>query len=287
MAKIGLVLEGGGMKCAYGAGVLDRFLDEGISFDYVIGVSAGAANGASFVAGQRGRNIRFYTKHLNEKGYSGLSSYLRTGDLFGLDYIYSTLSNSDGADPLDYEKIMKNSTRFEVVATNAITGDPVYFTKESFVKDDYKEIKASSAMPAACKPVYINRMPYFDGGIADPLPIDRAFKTGCDRVVVITSKPRDYVRKAEKHRWFYTTKCSQYPKMIEMLNDHHISYMMEFNHMYDMEKKGEVFVIAPSRPLQLSTFSKDAQANMDIYNLGFIDYEDSKKSLKKFMEGNQ
>ena len=103
-----LVLEGGGMKCAYTAGILDAMMDNGVTFDYCIGVSAGSANGVSFVAGQRGRNIRFYTEHINEKGYFGLSSFLKTGNLFGLQYIYGTLTNSGGADPLDFDAFMKS-----------------------------------------------------------------------------------------------------------------------------------------------------------------------------------
>lgn len=95
--KTGLVVEGGGMKCAYSAGILDRFLDEHITFDYCIGVSAGSANVASYLAGQRGRNLRFYVDHLHEPGYMGVKNLLRTGQFFGLQYIYQTLTNSDGA----------------------------------------------------------------------------------------------------------------------------------------------------------------------------------------------
>ena len=86
--KTGLVVEGGGMKCAYSAGILDRFLDEHITFDYCIGVSAGSANVASYLAGQRGRNLRFYVDHLHEPGYMGVKNLLRTGQFFGLQYIY-------------------------------------------------------------------------------------------------------------------------------------------------------------------------------------------------------
>ena len=103
--KTGLVVEGGGMKCAYSAGILDRFLDEHITFDYCIGVSAGSANTASYLAGQRGRNRRFYVEHLMEPGYMGVKNLLRTGQFFGLQYIYATLTNSDGADPIDYPAI--------------------------------------------------------------------------------------------------------------------------------------------------------------------------------------
>lgn len=106
--KIGLVVEGGGMKCAYSAGILDKFLDDHIQFDYCIGVSAGAANTLSYLAGQRGRNLRFYTGHLSDPRYLSVHSLIRTGNLFGLQYIYGTLTNSDGKDPIDYDAIMKN-----------------------------------------------------------------------------------------------------------------------------------------------------------------------------------
>ena len=133
--KTGLVVEGGGMKCAYSAGILDRFLDEHITFDYCIGVSAGSANTASYLAGQRGRNLRFYVDHLNEPGYMGIRNLLRTGQFFGLQYIYQTLTNSDGADPIDYPAIVENPAEFELVATDAATGKPVYFTLDLDVLD--------------------------------------------------------------------------------------------------------------------------------------------------------
>ena len=98
--KTGLVVEGGGMKCAYSAGILDKFLDDDITFSYCIGVSAGAANTLSYLAGQRGRNLRFYTEHLSDPRYLSVRSLVHTGNLFGLQYIYGTLTNSDGADPL-------------------------------------------------------------------------------------------------------------------------------------------------------------------------------------------
>jgi len=117
--KIGLVVEGGGMKCAYSAGILDKFLDDHIQFDYCIGVSAGAANTLSYLAGQRGRNLRFYTEHLSDPRYLSVHSLIRTGSLFGLQYIYGTLTNSDGKDPIDYDAIMKNPAEFYMPATNS------------------------------------------------------------------------------------------------------------------------------------------------------------------------
>ncbi|MCI5856753.1 MAG: patatin family protein [Agathobacter sp.] len=284
MSKIGLVLEGGGMKCAYSAGVLDCFLEDGIQFDYLIGVSAGSANGVSYLAGQKGRNKRFYTEHLNDKDYMGLRCFRKTGNIFGLDYIYSTLTNSDGADPLDYDKLMENPTEYELVATNALTGKAAFFSKENFVRDDYKEIKASCAIPAVCKPVVIDGIPYYDGGIADSLPLERAFERGCDKLVVITSKARSYQRTPQKYRWFYSRRCKKYPKIIQLMDNHHIAYMEEFRHMFELEKQGKVLVIAPSKPLDISTFTKDAVKNQEIYDLGCSDYDSLKQKLMAFME---
>lgn len=117
--KTGLVVEGGGMKCAYNAGILDAFLDEQITFDYCIGVSAGAGDVASYLAGQKGRNLRFFTEHIHSSRYFGVKSMLETGDLFGLQYIYGELTRSEGKDPLDFLAFMRNPARYEAVVTNA------------------------------------------------------------------------------------------------------------------------------------------------------------------------
>lgn len=284
MGKIGLVVEGGGMKCAYSAGVLDRFLDDNITFDYAIGVSAGSANVLSYLAGQRGRNIRFYTDHIHEKGYFGFSSFLKTGALFGLDYIYSTLTNSDGADALDFPAIMANPTRYELVATRARTAKPAYFSKKDMHQDDYSVVKASCSLPAACRPQFINGVAYYDGGVSDPIPADRALKQGCDAVVIISSKPRDFVKKPEGMRWFYTIACHRYPKIVESLNNRHITYMEHFRHIFELEKEGKAFIFCPSKNMAMSTYAMDADANMDLYRLGISDYDAQRDELKRFMK---
>lgn len=285
MEKTGLVVEGGGMKCAYSAGVLDRFLDDEVTFDYAIGVSAGSANVASYLAGQRGRNLRFYTDHIHEPGYFGMESFRKTGDLFGLDYIYSTCTNSDGSDPLDLPAIKANPTEYELVATSAWTGLPHYFSGKAMKQDDYQYVKASCALPAACRPRVIDGVPYYDGGMSDPIPVDRAFAKGCTRVVVILSKPRNFVKKPEKMRLFYTAACHRYPIIVRMLNQRHITYPKHMRHVYDLEKEGKVFVFAPSQPLEMSTFAMDAQENQKLYDLGVEDYNAVRDSLRAFLAG--
>ena len=281
--KIGLVVEGGGMKCAYNAGILDAFLDHNITFDYCIGVSGGAGNVASYVAGQRGRKLRFFTDHIHSSKYFGINSLLKTGYLFGLQYIYGELTNSTGKDPLDFAAIMKNPVKYQVVATNALTGEAEYFGKEDMKQDDYRPIMASSAIPAACRPVEINGIPYYDGGIADAIPVRHALEEGCDSLVVILSKQRDYVRKPQGMKFLYSRLCRKYPKIIEDIDRRHITYRENLQEVFDLEKEGKAFVFAPSEPIKVGTYSMNEETERKLYDLGMKDFADQQDVLQKFM----
>lgn len=283
MGKTGLIVEGGGMKCAYSAGVLDAFLDNDISFDYCIGVSAGSANAASFVAGQRGRNRRFYTEHIKEPGYFGLKSFLKTGNLFGLQYIYGNLTNSDGADPIDFPAIMANPAEYWLVTTNAATGKPTYFSKEDMIQDDYRHIMASCAIPAACRPVEINGQYYYDGGISDAIPVQRALDAGCDKLVVILSKTRDFVKNPEKMRFLYSRLCRKYPKTIEALNNRHIMYRKCQKQLFELEKEGKAFIFALNNPPKVGTYTMDPKIEQQLYEMGLKDFEELHDKLNLFL----
>lgn len=282
--KIGLVVEGGGMKCAYNAAILDAFLDYNITFAYCIGASGGSGNLASYLAGQRGRNLRFFTEHIHNPDYFGLRSFLKTGDLFGLQYIYGTLTNSMGKDPLDFPTLKNNPAEYEVVVTNALTGKAEYFWKETIVQDDYRLIMASSAIPAACRPVELNEIPYFDGGLSDAIPVSRALEKGCDRLVVILSKMRDYVRKPQGMRFLYTIRCRKYPQIISLIDHRHIAYNQNLQEVFALEREGKAFVFAPSRPIHVGTYSMNEQSERDLYALGMEDFNQQKDALAAFMK---
>ena len=284
MGKIGLIVEGGGMKCAYSAGVLDAFLDAHINFDYVIAVSAGAANAASYLAGQCGRNLRFYTDWTHDPEYFGLKSYLKTGNLFGLHYIYADLTNSTGKDPLDFPALLANPTEYWMVVTDAATGTPVYFPKSALHQDDYRCIMASCALPAACKPIEIDGSLYYDGGVSDAIPVQRALTDGCDKVVAILSKPRGFVKKPEGMRLFYSTMCRRYPNTVKALNERHLMYAKSQKRLYDLEKDGKAFIFAPSVPPKMSTYTMDRAVEQQLYDLGLQDYHTAEKALQGFMQ---
>ena len=281
--KIGLVVEGGGMKCAYNAGILDAFLDAGISFDYCIGVAAGSGNLASYLAGQRGRNLRFFTEHIHSPRYFGLKSLMKTGDLFGLQYIYGELTCAEGQDPLDFNAFMKNPAEYEAVVTNALTGKPEYFGREMMKQDDYRLIMASSAIPVVCHPVELNGVPYFDGGLTDAIPVRRALEQGCGKLVVILSKNRDYVRKPQGMRRLYSRVCRSYPNIVDAIERRHIVYNENMKDVFSLERQGVAFVFAASEPIHVGTYSIKEDAERELYDLGLRDFAQQREQLQAFL----
>ena len=276
-------MEGGGMKCAYNAGILDAFLDERITFDYCVGVSAGSGNLASYLAGQKGRNLRFFTEHIHSSNYFGLKSLLKTGDLFGLKYIYGDLTQRDGKDPLDFPGLMKNPAEYEIVVTNALTGKPEYYGRERMKQDDYRLIMASSAIPVVCHPVELDGVPYYDGGLTDAIPVRRALEQGCEKLVVILSKNRDYVRKPQGMRQLYRRVCRKYPKIVEAIEGRHMVYNENLRDVFSLERAGVAFVFAASEPIQVGTYSIKEEAERKLYSLGLQDFSDRKEALMKFL----
>lgn len=283
--KIGLVVEGGGMKCAYTAGILDKLLDNKITFDYAIGVSAGSSSTASFLAGQRDRNRRFFVEHVGEPGYMGFRTFLKTGSFFGLEYIYATLTNSDGADPIDYQTILDNPTEFKVVATDAVTGKPVYFDKTDAKQDDYRIFMASCAIPVVSKPIKIHGKYYFDGGCADPIPVRKALEDGCDKVVILLCRPKDTVRTPEKHREMLKTALLKYPKIFHAIDNRAIIYNEVLSFSKALEEQGKAFIIAPNEALPVSTYTRDPEILQGLYDIALKEFEEKKESLMTFLKG--
>ena len=267
-SKLGIVDVGGGTRGIFGAGVLDRFMELGIRADHFVGVSAGSANGASYIAGQRGRNYVFYTEYAFRKEYMSLENLLHTGSYLDLDYIYGTLSNEDGEYPLDYDAMMSNPCDFEIVATNAVTGRAMYFKKDEIQRNKYDFFKASSCVPGIDKPYYVGKIPCYDGGLADPIPYKRAFRAGCDKVIVILTKPRDTIRNSGKDRALAVAITGDYPKAAETWIGRAELYNRSVEEVFELERQGKILVIAPEDIGGLKTLSQDRAALDDLYQQG-------------------
>lgn len=266
--KLGFVDVGGGTRGIYGAGVFDYLMEENISGDYFIGVSAGAANGASFLANQPRRNFVFYNKYAFRKEYMSFKNYLKTGSYIDLDYIYSDLSSSKGEYPLDYKALKNNPMDFEIVATDARTGKAKYFKKSDLVIDNYDPIKASCCVPVLNQPYKIKGVPYFDGGISDPIPFKRAFEAGCDKVIIVLTRPRDYFREGRKDKKFVRLLRRTYPKAAKAFAKRSLVYNESLREAMELEKENKVIIVAPSYIGNLKTLTQDHDQLENLYELG-------------------
>ena len=269
--KIGIIDVGGGFRDIYGAGVLDVCMEQGIRFDYCIGISAGSANLASYLSHQPGRSYTFYMEYVFRKEYASLENWLKTRNYVDLDYIYDTLSNSDGENPVDYEAMEKNPAEFLVGACNALTGEPVYFDKSYLRKDHYDIFKASCALPVFCKPYMIGGMPCLDGGICDPIPVDRALDGGCDKVVLILTRPISQPREAKKDRVIADLLSRSYPKAGECMRMRYRTYNDGVARAQALQAQGKVLIIAPDDICGLSTLTKDREKLQRMYDKGVRD----------------
>ena len=281
--KLGVVIEGGGMKCAYTSGILDCMMDDGIRPDYVIGVSAGAACGASFVAGQRDRNRRFFVDYVDRPDYMGWTAFRHSkGNFFNLEYIYQNLTGEGGEDALDLDAIMKNPCELWAVATNARTGRPHYFNKYDLHPDDYSVYMASCAIPVACRPVRIGENLYFDGGCSDPIPVRHALEHGCDRVIVLLCRPSDTVRVPEKYQAVYHTLLGRYPNIVRDLDTRHRRYNATLRGILKMEKAGRALILAPRQALDITTYTRDPAMLQELYEKALEEYPSARERLISF-----
>jgi len=286
-SKLGLVIEGGGMKCAYTAGILDRMLDDKIHPEYVIGVSAGASCGASFVAGQRDRNRRFFVDYVNDADYMGWTAFRHSGgNFFNLKYIYQDLTGKGGRDPLDYDAILQNPCELWAVATDARTARPHYFTKKDLSPTDYSVFMATCAIPVACRPVKINGRYYYDGGCSNPIPVRHALEAGCDKVIVLLCRPKSTVRTPEKHRRVYHLALAHYPKLVHSLDVRHERYNASLRAAERLEEQGHALILAPQQELDITTYTKDPETLQGLYDTAIREYEDVREKLLAFTGGH-
>lgn len=277
--KTGIIDVGGGYRGIYAAGVLDSCMDQKIAFDLGIGVSAGSANLASFAAGQKGRNYIFYTEYGFRKQYASLDNLIRRRSYFDMDYVYGTLSNHDGENPLNYPAIRDNPMDFLVVATDAVTGQTKYFDKEDIAADNYDVLKASSSIPFFCPPYEIKGVPYYDGALGDPVPVEKALELGCDQVVVILTKPENVLRNSKKDERLAAGIRKKYPLAAKRLCERAQRYNEEVALAQKYAKQGKVLIVAPDDTCGVDTIKRDKTSLHRLYEKGYADGQKIKDYL--------
>lgn len=275
----GVIDVGGGLRGICGAGVFDRCLDDKIYFDVCIGVSAGSANIASFLARQKGRNYPFYTDYPSRKEYMSAQNVLKNGSYLNLEYIYGTLSRENGENPLDYKTFFEYKGKFFVVASDGKTGKVHYFTQDDIKKNDLTPFIASCTLPVFCNACKINENYYYDGGLSDPVPIEKAFSEGCDKVVLILTRPVDFVLPTLRDRSGAVALFKKYPGAANLLMQRKALYDEEIKIAKHYAEKGKCLIIAPDDTLGVGTLTKDENKLKALYEKGYNDAEKIKSFL--------
>lgn len=277
--KIGIIDVGGGLRGSYTAGIYDWCHDHDVHFDYCIGISAGSANMSSFLAGQRGRNLKFYTEYNLRDESMGVKNLIRDHNFVDLEYIYGDMSYSYGECPLDYDALMASPAEFTIVATDAETGKPHYFDKSDLKRDELAPIKASSCVPGANQPYPVNGRLYYDGGMADPIPVEKCFEDGCDKVILLLTRPKDYERKPDKDLVVASLIRRKYPGGAEAMSRRAIRYNTQLWLAKQYEKQGRMLIVAPDDIGGMSTLTKDPETILNLYYKGYRDAE----AIRKFI----
>ncbi|MBP3300707.1 MAG: patatin family protein [Clostridia bacterium] len=263
--KIGLVLEGGAMRGVFTAGILDVFLENGLEFDSCHAVSAGSCLACSFLSRQIGRGYAVMTDYLDNKEYCSVSSLLRTGDLFGADFLYHKIPEQ--LYPIDNATFLQGKTTFYSVATNCESGRAEYLKVEDLIRD-VDAVRASASLPLVSRIVDWKGKPYLDGGIADPIPVEQAFRDGCDRVVVILTRHRAFRKSKEKTALLMGLKYRKYPHLVSTLKERHRIYNDTLARLSVYESDGRALVLAPTEPLEIRRTEKDRVLLRDGYEQG-------------------
>lgn len=264
--KKGLVLEGGGHRGIFTAGILDVFLENDISFDGVIGVSAGAVHGASFLSKQNGRSLRYALKYCNDKRYMGIGSLLKTGDYFNVDFCYYQLPQV--LDPFDNETFENKTSEYYTVSTDVYTGKAVYHQCDTLRNDFIKWIVASASMPLVARIVDVNGKKLLDGGVADSIPEAAFRKMGYTKNVVILTQPKGYEKNKNSMLPLIKRVYRKYPKFVEAVENRHVIYNQQLKDLEKLEKSGDVYILRPKNDLAASRTERNPEKMQDTYDCG-------------------
>ena len=278
MYNVGLVLEGGGNRAIYTSGVLDAFIEKNIEFPYVIGVSAGSCNATSFIAKDYRRQHDIEIEYANDKRYMGISNMLKGHGFLNTDWIFGELAYE--LKPLNQEEFDRSKSVLCAVATNGLTGKPEYFYPKS-MRDGCEELKASCSLPGVTKGVEIGGTTFFDGGLVDSIPLERAFDDGCKKAVVILTQHKDYIKEPMNPKVQKIFK--KYPKIGEAAVNRHIMYNTQLEFVKQCEENGTALVIQPAAPLNVSTLEKDVSKLEAIYQLGYKQGLERADEIKRFL----
>lgn len=280
--KKGLVLEGGAMRGMFTAGILDVFMENDIDFDGAVGVSAGAVFGCNYKSKQIGRSIRYNKKYCTDDRYVSLKSWITTGDLYGAEFSYHTLPQE--LDIFDTDTFSKSPMDFYVVCTDMLTGRAVYHKCTDGGENDIQWMRASASLPFAARPVELAGRVLSDGGTSDSIPVKFMEYKGYDKLVVILTRPKGYVKHQTRMMPVMNKVLRKYPKFLSTMSRRYIKYNKTLEYIEQQERLGRLFVIRPDADLAIGKVCRKPDELERVYQIGQEKGLSELERIKKYIE---
>jgi predicted patatin/cPLA2 family phospholipase len=279
--NFGLVLEGGGMRGVYTAGVLEYFLEQNLFFPYIIGVSAGACNAASYISRQKGRNRKVNIDYVNHPEYISYKKLFKDRQLFGMDFIFSELPTK--LVPFDFEAFNQASEHFIVGTTDCLTGKPAYLTREEYQEDILTAIRASSSLPFVAPVIDFANKKLLDGGLSDPIPIKKAQADGNSKNVIVLTRDKGYRKSKPRMEWFVKRGYRDYPQIVQAMLTRYTIYNETLDYIEQHEDKGNVFVFRPKFLHGVGRVERNPIKLTALYEEGYKDAQQQFEKLQNWL----
>lgn len=280
--KTAVIDCGGAIRGVYGAGVLDQAMDDEVVFDYCLGISAGAGNLVSYVSKCPGRNLDFYLDTAARSEYMNPRHLLHHKPFIDLDYVYSEKTDKEGINRIVQQRIRQSSSQFYIYATNALSGQSVRFDKDRIDKDQYEVFKASCAVPYLCHPGIVGNVPFFDGTISNPIPVQDALDLGADKIVVITTGMDGMEKDPAWLKAGLPLLKRKYPKAAASLKQRTEKCRQAMKLMEQLEKEGRLLLLTPKTTFGVRAFSQGSEGILDLYEEG----REDGKAIESFLEAS-
>ena len=281
--KTGIVFEGGANRTVFSMGVADALLEADIKTDYLVGSSAGIAYGVNFASKQKGRVLQIFRQYVKDKRYMGARHMLNRKNkcYFNLDFTYREIPNE--LVPFDFEEYKKYPSTPEAAVANMLTGETDYIPVDANDKE-FNALRASCALPLLFPIIYVDGIPYMDGGLSDPVPYNRAFSKGCDKLIVVLTREKGYHKGPEGMQWLLKHKYSEYPNFLKVIENRPEVYNNQRKELLKLEKEGKVFLIMPESTKDFSRTEKNMDVLQAMYDDGYNKMKSRVEELKEFLD---
>jgi len=280
--NIGLVLEGGGLRGMFTAGVIDRFMEWGISFPHIVGVSAGCCFGVNIKSHQIGRALRYNVAMVDEPRYMSLRSWIKTGEYINSEFCYHVVPTQ--IDIFDMDTFNADPTRFDCVCTDVFTGQPVYHTLAHMSDHELEWVRATASLPLVSKPVHVDGQVLMDGGLSDSIPLKYMEQQGFARNIVVLTQPLGYRKKPTGGMPLFRWAMRKYPKIIECLEHRHEMYNAQLEYVEAEARAGRILLIAPPDKLPIGRIEMNAAKLKHIHRIGLETADAMQQQILDFLK---